>query len=480
MPDVRQEPLRFRGLRGLRRLEGFRGLRAFLTVGVTAGIGLVFIVPVFAGIDEPYHYLRSWSLTDGSPMPIVGELPGGVRGGGLCVPTKLIDDLFEAREPYLERQAWFNGDDPLKTTTCPGRRDTNLRTFVDMATFAWYSPVAYAPQALAVGTGRLAGVGPAGQSLLARLAALAAYLALCGWAIAATPRARWALAVVALLPVSLFQAATSLSPDGTAIAASVAVVAAALRARHAVALNLSRRRVLTEAALTCGLLALSKPTYAVIALVYLMVLLPDREGPRDLAPLPVAAGSIALSAGWSAAFRERFVCDVRYFGVSTDPDGSMSALLHRPWKALLAMADAMWHRGWEWVSDLITIGPGRIVSWPTALCAAVLIALMAVASLAGGEEVDATRWERLLLVGVGGLAVVAVVAGWLVSCSPPGLRVVNHLHGRLLVPALAPLAAGLGGWWRPRRTSQVLALTAAVGGLVWLAWVISAAVTMNG
>lgn len=490
MPDLRQQPLRFRGL---------SGVRGFLTIGVLAGLGLVFVVPVFAGIDEPYHYLRAWSITSGTLMPSVGDLPGDVRGGGLCLPTALTNELFEAREPYLDRQSWFEGDDPLKTTVCPGRQSTDRDTFVDMATFAWYSPVGYAPQAAAVGLGRLAGMGPAGQSLLARLASLAVYLALCGWAVAATPRARWALAAVALLPVSLFQAATSLSPDGLAIAAAVAVVAAALRARHAAALGLSRRRVVSEAILTCGLLALSKPTYAVIALVYVVVLLPHPSRRRDAedaedtevvqpasvwasagAPLAAAAGSIALSAGWSAAFRRRFVCDVRYFGVATDPDGSLSALLHRPWEALLATLDATLHRGWEWVSDLVAIGPGRIVSWPTVVCALVLVAGAAWASIGSRRESTATTWERVVLVAIGGLAVVAVVAGWLVSCSPPGLRVVNHLHGRLLVPALAPLAAGFGGWWRPRQDGLATVTVAGIAGAVWVAWLVSAAVTMLG
>lgn len=482
-------------------------IRAFLAIGVLAGVALAFVVPSFAGIDEPYHYLRSWSLTGGTAMPTIGDLPGDVRGGGLCIPSSAVDEMFEAREPYLSRQTWFDGKDPLKTTTCPGERDTTTRTFVDMATFAWYSPVGYAPQAIGVGLGRLTGMGPGGQSLLARLASLAAYLAVCGWAIAGAPRSRWGLVAVALLPVSLFQATTSLSPDGIAIAASIAVVAAALRARHAAALTISRRRVLSEAALTCGLLALSKPTYAVVALLYVIVLLPASEAdppnlrqpdleeatnrrmlarwrdrgalsPSAIAACSIAAGSIALSAGWSAAFRRRFVCDVRYFGVATDADGSLRALLHRPWEALLATVDATLHRGWEWVSDLVAIGPGRIVSWPTALCAIVLLAVVGWAFLAERDEVPATPAERGVLLAVGSLAVVAVVAGWLVSCSPPGLRVVNHLHGRLLVPALAPLAAGFGGWLRPR-TQAVTTAVAGVACVVWIAWVVSAALTMT-
>ena len=453
-----------------------------------AGVALAFVVPAFAGIDEPYHYLRTWALTDGTPMPTNGELPGGVRGGGLCVPTALTDELLGARLPYLRSQSWFDGEDPLKTTTCPGEAESPERTFVDMATFAWYSPVGYAPQTVGVGLGRIIGVGPCGQSMLARLAALAAYLAVCGWAVAAAPRSRWALAAVALLPISLFQAVTSLSPDGLAIAAALAVVAAALRARHAATLALSRRRVVCEAALTCGLLALSKPTYAVIALVYAIVLLPTPDTASDRGPdtgpkvalASIAAGSIALSAGWSAAFRSRFVCDVRYFGVATDPDGSLRALLHRPWEAIAATVDATVNRGWEWVSDLVAIGPDRIVSWPTMLSALVLAAFAGWASMRSAEDAPAPRWERVVLVAVGVTTVVAVVAGWLVSCSPPGLRVINHLHGRLLVPALAPLAAGLGGWWRPRRPGVATSLLTGVAGLVWLAWVVSAAVTMTG
>lgn len=457
-------------------------LRVLLVVGGIAGVVMTFVVPRFAGIDEPYHYLRSWAITDGTLMPEKGPLPGDVDGGGLCVPTGLVDDVFAARRPYLRTQSWFEGADPLKTTTCPGEGRPDHR-FVDVATFSWYTPVGYVPQAVGVGLGRVVGLGPAGQSLLARLASLAAYLAMCGWAVASAPRARWALVSVALLPVSLFQAVTSLSPDGFTIAAVLVLVAAALRAADADRLHLSHRRVATEALVACGLVAAAKPTYVVMVAVYGIVWCRRQEGwsrAQRAVTMAPAALALAASAAWSAAFRPLFVCDVRYFGVATDADGSLSAMAHRPWDAVAASVTGTIDNAWRWVSDVIAIGTDRIVTWPTALAAAVLAVMITWAMVAAPRDHPSSApRERIVLVAVAALGFVTVIAGWLISCSPPGLEIVNPPHARVLVPALVPLLVGLGGWWRPRRSRRTIVAISLSAGAIWLAWLATAAVTMH-
>ena len=215
-----------------------------LLVGGVVGLVMVLVVPALAGIDEPYHYLRAWSISDGDLVPDKGDLPGGVRGGGTCVPATITRQLFDIRRPYLEHLIPnYDGSDPLKATkACPENVGERV-VFVDMATFAWYTPMSYAPQVFAVAIGRLTGAGVSTQLVLARLASLAAYLALCAWAVALAPRAKWALVAIALLPVSMFQAATSLSPDGLTLAAVLLLIATALRACDA-ELALPRARVL--------------------------------------------------------------------------------------------------------------------------------------------------------------------------------------------------------------------------------------------
>ena len=59
---------------------------------------------------------------------------------------------------------------------------------------------------------------------------LAVYVAIVAFAIRRSPRGRWALCAVALIPVAVFQSASSLSPDAFTNAVALLVVSSALRA----------------------------------------------------------------------------------------------------------------------------------------------------------------------------------------------------------------------------------------------------------
>lgn len=456
-------------------------LGVFLIVGLGAGLGVTLLTPRFAGIDEPYHYLRSWSLTDGQLVTERGPLPGDVTAGGLCLPTPLVRELYEERVPYLRRQLpnW-DGTDVLKTTTCPdGRVD---HRFVDVATFAWYSPIGYAPQAVGVGIGRIVGAGVGAQSMLARLASLAVYLAMVGLAVAVTPRGKWAMVAVALLPASLFQAVTSLSPDGMTIAAVLLVCATALRAADDRPDRLlSSRRVALEALAGCTLLGLTKPTYLVVAVIYLMAA--ARRRWIVIAPVAIAA---AISAAWYASQRPKFVCDVRYFLIPTDPDAQTSNLLHRPWELITATGRGVVHFGGEWTTDVISISTDRIVSWGLVVCSLALLAFVALGTAvesgatveddSARDEMALRRWDRVILVGAGVATLLAMFAGWLISCSRPELELLNPPAVRLLVPALPPILIGCSWWKAPR---WFTATAGAVLGAFFVAWLITLAVTMR-
>jgi hypothetical protein len=453
-----------------------RPLQTFLVVGAVVGTLLVFLVPRWAGIDEPYHYLRTVDIADANLVPTRGELPGDVEGGTICISDERRADLFEDRAPYL-RHLIPNGDetDPLKVGgVC--QRDGRPGRLVDVATYAWYNPASYIPQVIGVGGAQVAGTGVGGALLAGRLATLAAYLALCGVAIAMAPRGRWALVAVALLPASLFQAATSLSPDAFTVAAVLLVVAGALRAADS-DLALTRGRVVVEALVVCGVLAVAKPTYIVLVSCYLIVFAGRAvDGLSRWHHWPVlvpVATALALSFGWNAVFRDLFVCDVRYFGVTTDPDAQLSTLVRRPWTLLRAAGDALIDHGSHWVRGTAAVGE-RVVPWGLAASTAVVAGFTVLGVSSDRPEVsdrsELTALQRVILVGSGVLGYFAVTAGWIVGCGPVGIAVENPPSARLLVPVLVPVLVGLSFSARRtpvRRVPIALALLA-VGYVVWL------------
>ena len=86
--------------------------------------------------------------------------------------------------------------------------------------------------------------------------------------------------------------------------------------------------------------------------------------------------------------------------------------------------------------------------------------------------------QRAIFVAAGVACVVAVLAGWLISCNAPTWVVTSHPHARLLVPALAPLLVGLTLPPGPRARRLVVTV-APVLAVVFIAWSTAMITTMH-
>ena len=104
----------------------------------------------------------------------------------------------------------------------------------------------------------------------------------CGCAIKRSPRSKWALCAIGLLPVAVFQSASSVSHDALTTAVSLLVLSSALRALDPPE-GTSNRALFVEALLLSAALGLCKPIYVVIAFCYLLPLLGPRRAQGALA-----------------------------------------------------------------------------------------------------------------------------------------------------------------------------------------------------
>ncbi len=322
-----------------RLLAGFRNpATTFVVVAGVVGVFLVFLVPPFAGIDEAGHFARVYQLSSATMVPVASP-QGADEGGGACLPVPVVaaiardgirnqihDHQSETRLVEQLRTALRSSDAKLAASLPACGSD---QRFVAFATFAWYSPVPYIPQAVAVGLVRAGGGSVDAMLLAARCASLLAYVGIAWLAIRRAPVGRWALCITALLPVALFQGATSLSPDAMTTALALLVISSALRMTAHQSPRLPRA-FLVEATVLSVALGLCKPSYVVVALCYLLPLL----GPaRRLASWPLAiplALGVGVSALWQTSQEHLFVCDTRFFGAQLDPDAQRHAILTNP------------------------------------------------------------------------------------------------------------------------------------------------------
>lgn len=192
--------------------------RVFLILAIVLGLAFVAITPPFRAPDEVTHFWRPVSMAYGTLIPKMTErgpvapLPKGYQ---TFVFVFRIEQKPDAHQYWLGWVTWLAENER-----------------VELPFVASYTPVAYAPQLLAAGVARVLHLRPMVTFYLGRLANLAAYIALIYWALRITPVLRWGLCAIALLPMSLFLAA-SWSPDAMTIGMALLLLALILRGARA-------------------------------------------------------------------------------------------------------------------------------------------------------------------------------------------------------------------------------------------------------
>jgi uncharacterized membrane protein len=258
--------------------------------------------------------------------------------------------------------------------------------------------------------------------LLARLGGLTFWLTGIWLCLRIAPSQRWLLAAVALLPMSVFQAA-SISGDPLTQVAIFWFIAEWLRSAE----GRGRGRLLA-AALAVGL---AKPGYAPLASACLLLPGPwtRRAGTTAaalaLTSIPALAWTPFLQAAQEPAMVEGADAIAQLRLVLTDPLVFLSALVD---------STRFHHRAW--LEGVIGYLGHFDVPIPPASTALALAALAASASLDRGALGWGMRAGMLAVFGLTSLALVILAyAGW----SPVGADKILGFQGRYLLPIL-PLA----------------------------------------
>jgi uncharacterized membrane protein len=250
------------------------------------GSAISIVTPPMTGSDEPQHFTRAYQISTGS---ILTHRQGAQYGAYL--PQSLsVEETRLAEDSYRDR----NRTAFLKDLGQSPPRGPAV--FVPEQNNASYGPGAYVDYALAIAFGRLLGLSTLALLYVARLAGIVTYALLLMMAVRRMPLRPWVLAAVGLIPAALNQAST-VSADGMTTVLSFLLVADVLR------LGLDRaaprRRIVVELAIVAMLLALAKPPY--IALVLLFAVPAWRYRDQLGRPLlAIAIGALAVAGIWGA------------------------------------------------------------------------------------------------------------------------------------------------------------------------------------
>jgi uncharacterized membrane protein len=209
-------------------LPGLDPRRFFLVAGLMGGLAFVFVTPPFQVPDEPAHFYRSYSVSQGRFL--MGGKNGRPLPSSLRVLVRiLVDDVPFHPERRIQPGTWGRAREvrlePDRVEHSPPPRSLQ------------YSSVPYLPQAAGIALGRWIGASPLGLVYFARTANLLAAVGLIYFAICQLPGYRWLAVLLALTPMAMFLR-SSVSPDAgiTAIAylltATIAKIAFRIEPLH--------------------------------------------------------------------------------------------------------------------------------------------------------------------------------------------------------------------------------------------------------
>ncbi len=468
-PERQRRPRRV--LRAVLSFPVLFTLVASLFVGV-----FVAVVPAGFGLDEMHHTFRAWQVSRGQLE--VDTITPKLQYGGQ-IPTALVDYELEGTDAsnagrtsgqFWQRHDVALGPDLERFGAVHLRPDspTELEDFTNAGASSF---VAYAPAALGMRVGTVLGLDVAGVVLLGKAASGLAYVVLVSAAAFALRRSRWRwlVAVVALLPQSVFQASI-ITADTLSNGAALLLVGTVLALRRSTVRASWPLLALTVVA-AFGVVS-TKPTY-VLLLPLLFTVPAAALGLRRWWALAVEAAVFLVVAGVGAALSSgaSAIADAIRTQVpdwpSVDRHLQLAGLLSHPLDIVGVVMRTVVQYGSSWVEGSITMLGTNSVFIPQPIAVALIVVLV-LAALRGDGRAPLAGTVFVLVAAV---SFVAVITTLYLTFSTVGAPNANGVQGRYWLPLFVPLGAGLGMLlpMQVRMTERAAAITfsgVTIGSLV--------------
>jgi uncharacterized membrane protein len=391
--------------------------KIFLILGTITGFVFIIITPPFQVPDEGAHFFRAYQTS-------TWNLKLDKRDGR--VGADLPRSLMETRRLF--------DDIPLHPSRTVNKSLYNQALSLNArdSAFCWtilpYPPVAYIGQSVGIWIGKAVSASPLIWLYLARIFNLLLFLLMAFYAIRWMPEMKWGLALLALMPMTLYEAAST-SADVYTIGISFLMTAFLLRCA-ASDHKLILRDIFILLAGT-ALLALAKPGYSPIIL--LAFLIPAKRFGSQKRKLLAIGGmlAIALIIGVFCIFAMR---DFVWAPPGVDSASQFRFILTHPFFYVALVFRCIFRAsqfgsfiGWFGWLEL------RLPLW-------IIIPYFLLLALVAFERKKnpVTMKQRWIIGGVFALLVYAVFTMQYLSYTPIGKRSVDSIQGRYFIP-FAPL-----------------------------------------
>lgn len=409
--------------------------KLFLFVILISGAFLIFTIPPFSGYDEANHFYRAYQVSQGHVISEKGTRgTHEVAGGTLPKSLGLAVLDLAVKNPHAHNK-YASLDTAKISDELHQNLHANDKMYLEFSNTALYSPVAYLPYSLMAFAANHLSASPLLMLYLMRIAGFMVEGVLTYYAIKLLPRGKWTLVFIALLPSTLFQAAT-ISIDSITIGASfltIAVITSFLVARK----QLSNTQLVGLIALFV-FLAFLKPPYTLLVLLT-PLLWRQIEGTlrRLVSFVLLFSAAIVPQLAWLHAIRNiTFPYRNIAFNLQLNIDTHQQAhwILTHPFSYVLTLLRSLTHINYLPVNVSI---PDFLPGIIAIMCFSTLLLLIVRSTnFSSPNEPSLSRSQTIWYTVVFAISCVILLTTLYVSWDPVGAPIIDDFRSRYLIPVL--------------------------------------------
>ncbi len=402
----------------------------FLVFGLLVGGIFCVAIPYGAGFDEETHLVRIWEISG------LHFMPNQTGPDNTTVVPRTFFDLSYQRRYFLSP-----GDDlfrpPLVTTTI------DRESLINYGTRSIYPPVSFLPQAFVVGVAwRFFDLPIVPAASLARLAGLLIYIVGAYLSIRLVPSGKWVMAILAISPMALYQAAT-LNADAYTNAVSLLFIGYTIKVFADRPAPVTRSQVLILAALIIGIGLAKQGAFVVLPLLFMLAYQRFPKKGWFVFLWGMAIASVVIAFGWSALIINR-----SGFGgsdSSTDVVGHIKLVLANPLDFLFVLTRGVYQSTDRYFHEWVGVYGHWLGIVPDATYWIYLFAVL-VALFAETKTALLSATARLRIIGVFLAASGALIAFFYLVYYQVGITNVAGVQGRYFIALTPLLYIPLAGW----------------------------------
>lgn len=359
----------------------------FLVLGSPIGLLFAVVTPPFQVPDEPAHFYRSFAISEGSCIsPAQQTIPFAVQELAAAFPNRVEDRHAVRLQEYrrLMKNNWRQGGDAK----------------VSNANASIYSCVPYVASSIGIALMKIFSEPAIMLLYAARFANLCLYLLVVYAAIRIIPIGRLILFCVALMPMSLYLAA-SVSADGLTISGAFLLTAFILYLAFDPAIEtLSKKTFFVLAALFLfATLCKFNPWFVLLVLIIPSAKFGGQK--RKMASAAILLGIIVLvSALWQLADRANVVVfEAGRANLGIHVQDNLRFVLHHPMVFLVAVGRTLRQFRVDFATEFVGYFGWLSIPFPLWLVIT-YIALLIAAGLVSGSTTRFSLRSRLICASV--------------------------------------------------------------------------------